>query len=70
MRRNKREEENINNYDEESSNKRDEEKSNKLIEGSYTSIKKSKNKRKEELKYNVGLKLEFQPLFILVLGFF
>ncbi len=35
MRKNKREEENINNYDEESSNKCDEKKSNNLIEGNY-----------------------------------
>ncbi len=41
MRRNKHEEENINNYDEEISNKFDEKKNYKLIEGSY-------NQHKEE----------------------
>jgi hypothetical protein len=35
MRRNKHEEENLNNYDEEISNKCDEKKKYKLIEGSY-----------------------------------
>jgi hypothetical protein len=37
--------------------------------GVVTTMRRNNMKREEESKYNMGFKLEFKPLFILVLRF-